>query len=451
MLGNERWMFTVIQNCPCSFSVVRMEIDEYTDRCSAGGIRMHGLHATVAPRRQNQQKPPTLEGYHFVPYISSEPVCDKELGQYMSVCTKVASNYLNKLHGGQISTGKNSLFKAAVLVDSDICAAKEEFLAQPKSELLTHLVSICACGENEKPQHMNFSNDRLVQHLMQPEVLKPCLDIVIENSTSHTLKVVEMEGSENRVYRHAVPLLLSHPMMKVNYVVVDSSEICASGDDCEKYQIVQEKWDGIDMKGFAKNHQSTNLVIAKQFLHKHSNLEESIFDIASMVGEGGFILVEEVIQNFGLTEAMESSGIDAGSSAFCYRDAAKLKDIFEKSGLEIVYERSDLLSAIFLLRKRSMGVLDSQTILHVEDLNCSWVEELKQQLKAIQSKPKGDNLWIVATSAAVSGLIGLVNCLRREEGGDRIRYWAMLHIPYTVYREFFPLGNFDENAAWKMY
>ena len=406
-----------------------MEIDEYTDRCSAGGIRMHGLHATVAPRRQNQQKPPTLEGYHFVPYISSEPVCDKELRQYTSVCTKVASDCLNTLNGREICTGKNSLFKAAGLTDSDMGATKEEFLAQPKSELLTHLVSICACGENEKPQHLNFSHDRLVQNLMQPEVLKPCLDIVIENSSSHTLKVVEMEGSENGVYRHALPLLLSHPMMKVNYVVADSSEICASGDDSEKYQIMQEKWDGINMKEFAKNHQSANLVIAKQFLHKQSNLEESIFDIASMVGEGGFLLVEEVTQNFGLMAAVEPSGIDVDSSVFCYHDAAKLKDIFEKSGLEIVYERSDLFSAIFLLRKKNGGVLDSQTVLHVEDLNCSWVEELKQQLKAIQSRPKGDNLWIVATSASVSGLVGLVNCLRREEGGDRIRYCVTLHIP----------------------
>ena len=68
-----------------------LAVDVKVDRCLgnivAGGVQICGLHATVAPRRQLQQSPPTLEEFVFVPY--AETAClasDERLVQELRVC-----------------------------------------------------------------------------------------------------------------------------------------------------------------------------------------------------------------------------------------------------------------------------------------------------------------------------------------------------------------------------
>ena len=49
-----------------------VHINRCLDSIVAGGVQICGLHATVAPRRQQQQSPPTLEEFVFVPYMETE-------------------------------------------------------------------------------------------------------------------------------------------------------------------------------------------------------------------------------------------------------------------------------------------------------------------------------------------------------------------------------------------
>lgn len=52
-------------------SAVDVYVNHCLDNITAGGVQICGLHATVAPRRQQQQSPPTLEEFVFVPYSQS--------------------------------------------------------------------------------------------------------------------------------------------------------------------------------------------------------------------------------------------------------------------------------------------------------------------------------------------------------------------------------------------
>lgn len=57
------------------------------DNITAGGVQISGLHATVAPRRQQQQTPPTLEEFVFVPYVESDCLrTNEKLGEQLRHC-----------------------------------------------------------------------------------------------------------------------------------------------------------------------------------------------------------------------------------------------------------------------------------------------------------------------------------------------------------------------------
>lgn len=78
--------------CPISGLRLRpaaatVHVDRCLDRICAGGVQISGLHATVAPRRQQQQSPPTLEEFVFVPYVEDRCLAaDEKLSKQLRVC-----------------------------------------------------------------------------------------------------------------------------------------------------------------------------------------------------------------------------------------------------------------------------------------------------------------------------------------------------------------------------
>ena len=65
-----------------------VHVDSCLDKIVAGGVQICGLHATVAPRRQHQQSPPTLEEFVFAPYVETECLtADEKLTEQLRICT----------------------------------------------------------------------------------------------------------------------------------------------------------------------------------------------------------------------------------------------------------------------------------------------------------------------------------------------------------------------------
>lgn len=64
-----------------------VHVNRYLDNIVAGGVQISGLHATVAPRRQQQQSPPTLEEFVFVPYVDTECLtANGKLAEQLRLC-----------------------------------------------------------------------------------------------------------------------------------------------------------------------------------------------------------------------------------------------------------------------------------------------------------------------------------------------------------------------------
>ena len=76
---------------------------------------------------------------------------------------------------------------------------------------------------------------------------------------------------------------------------------------------------------------------------------------------------------------------------------------------------------MFLLRKKyNIPPAIPPSLVFINDLDCSWLEQLKTKVKEINSAPDEARLWIAA-SEDVNGLVGFITCLRKEEGGSKVR------------------------------
>lgn len=97
-----------------------------------------------------------------------------------------------------------------------------------------------------------------------------------------------------------------------------------------------------------------------------------------------------------------------------------LDQIASDSGLKVVMEKQVGSDVFVLLRKKAKPV--ETTVVKVNNLAFEWVEEMKKVLKAESEKKKaGKSRILFVDKGAESGLVGLVNCLRREPGGEFVR------------------------------
>ena len=95
---------------------------------------------------------------------------------------------------------------------------------------------------------------------------------------------------------------------------------------------------------------------------------------------------------------------------------------FDEVDLEVVAKKSDgILSSLFLCRKHQSPSIPPRFI-SIGDRGMKWVDEIKETLVEEEGKPASEEkVWLVADGDQYSGVIGFVNCLKQEPGGNRIR------------------------------
>ncbi|GFO07685.1 fatty acid synthase [Plakobranchus ocellatus] len=103
-----------------------------------------------------------------------------------------------------------------------------------------------------------------------------------------------------------------------------------------------------------------------------------------------------------------------------YYSETQWRKFFQRHGLlEVIHRSDDLLSSVFLLKKR-VEIVTSPIIVCMDDLQCSWLEEVKAKYAELEHAPEDARLWLVGTSDC-NGMLGFYNCLRLEPGSERVR------------------------------
>lgn len=206
------------------------------------------------------------------------------------------------------------------------------------------------------------------------------VDIAIENSLGLGLKVVESISQtitstvlETSVALTLTNLLILKPQLKVDYILHTADKL--SGE--EEQQLGSA---GVVVKADL----ASSLSPPPHLLILHQCQDKEIVDKLSY---GSFIMTN----NEDMGEILKEAG--------CYEIAS-----VQKIGMK-------------LFRKRQ--VEGPHTTLEVcgTDTDFSWVEMLKEKTLA----PTKENLWLVSSGDASSGILGLLNCLRKEPGGEKIR------------------------------
>lgn len=254
-------------------------------------------------------------------------------------------------------------------------------------------------------------------HVLAPQLtteagLGLLLDLMIENMLTRRLKVVERtDGSEttnvSSLALAVIKVLASRPQLKVEYILSSPKTLPA-----EKQE--QLSTAGVTVKADLPSTLSPlpHLLI----LHQAEKPE-----IMEKLAEGSFVMTD--------SDDAAKSLSEAG-----YVNIASVENL-----------------GMTLLRKSSSASPPHTTLkISGSDKEFTWVTALKEKMLS----PSKDILWLLSSQEPSSGIIGLVNCLRRESGGEKIRCVFAPKSKGKVTPDLLRRDltiNIKENGAWGTY
>ncbi|KAK7134929.1 hypothetical protein R3I93_018135 [Phoxinus phoxinus] len=397
-------------------------VDVHVNRCldniTAGGVQICGLHATVAPRRQQQQTPPTLEEFVFVPNVDSDCLrTNEKLGDQLRHCKGLIQRLQKKL--------ANQGVKISIpgLEDSN----EGQLIGAEAEKGLLRLLSVL-CGlelngnlRSELEQTVEKERDCLLQDpllngLLDSQALRHCLDTALENSTPGKLKVLEALAANGRVFSRAVGLLNIQPMLRLDYTASDVStdQLSAHQSSLEEQGISSAQWD--PLQGPATGGlDGADLVVCNCAVGPTTNPASLIENLTSAAKEDGFVLLHTLLRGDTLGETV--AFLTSQSNQEGLLTQTEWEELFQKASLNVVMLRKSYYgSALFLCRRRQQSSQKHPILIFVDPTDYKWVETLKSTLAESSDIP----VWLIATKGH-NGVVGMVNCLRQEPGGNRIR------------------------------
>ncbi|XP_041321888.1 fatty acid synthase [Pyrgilauda ruficollis] len=396
-----------------AFEVV---VDHCLDSLKAGGVQINGLHASVAPRRQQEQIPPTLEKFCFVPYTESSCLSSSaHLHAYLEQCKGLIQKLQSKvaMHGVKLvipglenavaATG-SSTQKGLQHILAEIC--RLELNGNLHSELQQVVIR----------EKMHFQNDPLLSGLLDSAELRTCLDVALENMISHRMKIVEANAGSGQLFSRVKSILNAQPLLQVDYIATDCilENLSAIETELQDAGVVSSRWDPSSLP--SGNLTDADLVVYNCSTSVLVNTTEILPNLAAAVKEGGFVLLHTLLKGETLGETVSFLTSPDLQQKHSFLSEAQWEDLFSKASLNLVAMKKSFFGSVIFLCRRQAPV-KTPVFLPVDETNYQWVESLKEILADPSEKP----VWLTATSCANSGILGMVNCLRLEAEGHRIR------------------------------
>uniref|UniRef100_A0A672N4K5 Fatty acid synthase n=1 Tax=Sinocyclocheilus grahami TaxID=75366 RepID=A0A672N4K5_SINGR len=358
---------------------VDVHVNRYLDNITAGGVEICGLHATVAPRRQQQQTPPTLEEFAFVPCVDSDCLRTSEkLGDQLRHCKGLVQRLQRKLANQGVKISIPGLEGAT---ESQLIGAEAE------KGLLRLLSVLCGLELNgnlrsELEQTVEKERDCLLQDpllngLLDSQALRHCLDTALENSTPGKLKVVEALAADGHVFSRAVGLLNIQPMLRLDYTASDVSidQLSAHQSSLEEQGISTAQWD--PLQGPATGSlDGADLVVCNCATGHTANPALLIENLTSAAREGGFVLLHTLLRGDTLGETV--AFLTSQNNQEGLLTQTEWEELFQKASLNVVMLRKSFYgSALFLCHQRQQSPQDQPILIFVDPTDYKWVETLK--------------------------------------------------------------------------
>lgn len=397
---------------------VGISVDHCVDEIVAGGVQLRGLHATVAPRRQQLQNTPILEDFGFVPYIKTECLKeDKQLSEQIKICKGLIHNLQLKLKPHEVTLSVPGL---EGVPDCPVSNSVPTEGGLPRVLALLCALELNGNLESEMQQlvqreRSGLLHEPLIRGLLSDPAFRHCLDTALENSRPGKLRVTEALADEGQLFQQALVLLNIQPMLQVEYTAtaVHSDLLGPFRETLEELGVGAAQWDPRSGPAPAE---TADLLLCNHWDLLQSDPKQFVSHLASGVRAGGFVLLHVLLKGstLGETLAFLCKNTNSGSQ-YGLLSQVEWEKVLSETSLDLVsLQTSHYGPALFLCRRRNASV--EPIFLPVDDNGYSWVETLKSVLSESSDSP----VWLTA-SQPHCGVVGLVNCLRQEPGGNRIR------------------------------
>uniref|UniRef100_A0AAN0MN29 Fatty acid synthase n=1 Tax=Bubalus bubalis TaxID=89462 RepID=A0AAN0MN29_BUBBU len=396
--------------------VADVVINRCLDATVAGGVYISRIHTSVAPRHQQEQLVPILEKFCFTPHVETGCLAGNlALQEELQLCVGLAEALQTKVAQQGIKM---------VVPGLDGAQAPQEAPQQGLPRLLATACQLqlngnlqMEMGQILAQERALLSDDPELSGLLNSPALKACVDTALENMTSLKMKVVEVLAGDGQLYSRIPTLLHTQPLLELDYTATDRhpQALEAAQAKLQQLNITQGQWDPSDPA--PSNLGGANLVVCNYALTSLGDPATALGNMVAALKEGGFLLLHTLLRGHPLGETvtfLTCHEPQQGQRHLLNQD--EWERLFAGASLHLVALKQSFYGSVLFLCRR-LAPLDSPIFLPVEDTSFQWVDSLKNILADSSSRP----VWLMAVGCTTSGVVGLVNCLRKEPDGHRIR------------------------------
>lgn len=249
-------------------------------------------------------------------------------------------------------------------------------------------------------------------------------------------------AGDGHLYSRIPALLNTQPLLQLDYTATDRHPQALESAQAKLQQldVAQGQWDPADPAPSGLG--PADLLVCNCALATLGDPATALGNMAAALKEGGFLLLHTLLRGHPLGETLSFLTCPApppGRQGLLGQDA--WEGLLAGASLCLVaLKRSFYGSVLFLCRRPAPQ--GSPVFLPVEDASFQWVDSLKVSapaqpraccpgtlpqtnpllvLQDILADASSRPVWLTASGCATSGVVGMVNCLRKEPGGHRVR------------------------------
>ena len=289
-------------------------------------------------------------------------------------------------------------------IDINIKDLVIKVLQKPENDLTGDVINLVA------------RNERLIRSL---------LDIVSEsNVPKKEIKVSEINLTKGLMTEEVDNYLASAAIypIDVDYSIAVKS-IDNVNEELKKKSFKFVEWD-VNKSDFPSDMTLNNLVVVKDSIHLW-NLENFVQELYNSINTKGFLIF---IFRYRLTEpekSLKSMNIkEVTDEQLVHRIIYFMKEA-ESVGFSLVCRKMDSIGSMALLFRKVVTkeppLPKTKNVIDITSNPNKWFERVKQLFLENKERDDKENIWLIASDSSKNGIIGLINCLRLEPGGETIR------------------------------
>ena len=435
-VGNQKWV-----------SDVPMIVNNNLNAIITKGLEVKGMISVMMPRKF-LSKDLRLERYQFIPFYENDAIENyyrNELTTYLNVCSAICKQILEKsginIQIDGLMKNLNNLKVEQKLIDELLLNISEEhtlfnalnLLAAQKDLNKNFFVENEIINDLRQKLEFDISKDIINLAGRNERLIRPMLDTINENVTPiKQLNVLEMNITNGIMGPDISQMQIETFIVaiSVGYTIAHNNlERIKEMKDLEKigrHNII--KWD-YQTNNFPEDiKEQFNLIIHRDSFELWTiDLNEYLKSASKVLKDNGFVLA--VFRSKVTTPEIILNEFLRNKSYPSEKELLNRIEIFSKAAIEngfkMICKKTDsMLFTLVLLRKNDKKIEpNKQTVIEVKAKNYEeWIEPLKELIEEHRLKDDNDNIWLLANDTSINGIMGLVQCLRLESGGENLRY-----------------------------